>query len=105
MTHCLPDGPELVFRVNGQAVDADNSVFEWLPVADSAGGEIVGYEVIAGCEGADFLDYTAEVGPDVTRVTVSSEILSQGGKECKWEVLAIEAGGNQTISESEFEID
>ncbi|MCP4200993.1 MAG: hypothetical protein GY769_03575 [bacterium] len=105
LTHVLPDGPALVFPVDGQAVDPDNAVFEWQAVADPPGGEIVGYEVIAGCEGEDFVDYTAEVGADVNSVTISPEILDQGGTECKWEVLAIEAGGNQTISESEFEIE
>ena len=105
LNHRLPDGPVLVFPIDGEAVDPDDAVFEWEPVADPPGGEIVGYEIIAGCEDAEFVDYTAQVGSDVTSVTVSPEILNQGGEECKWEVLAIEAGGNQTISESEFEID
>jgi hypothetical protein len=48
----------------------------------------------------------ARVGPDVTSVTVSPEILDQeDADECKWEVLSVERSGNQTISETEFEIE
>ncbi len=99
-------GPVLVFPVDGEEVDPDDAVFSWLPVADPPGSEIVGYEVVVGCEEPGFVEYTAQVGPDVTSVTVSPEILDQeDADECKWEVLAIEASGNQTISESEFEIE
>ena len=105
LTHALPDGPVQVSPVDGEAVDPDNAVFDWEPVADPPGSEIVGYEVIVTCEDADFVDIVVQVGADVTSITASPEVLEQGGEECKWEVLAIEESGNQTISETEFTID
>lgn len=106
LTHRLPMGPILVSPVDGEEVDPDDAVFTWLPVPDPPGGEIVGYEIVIGCEEPDFLSYTAQVGPEVTSLTVSPEILDQeDADECKWEVLAIEGSGNQTLTESEFTID
>ena len=45
------------------------------------------------------------VGPTVDSLTVPPEFLEEGADECKWEVLAIERSGNQTISETEFGIE
>ncbi len=106
LTHALPDGPVLVSPIDGEAVDPDDAVFSWEAVDDPDGSEIVGYEIIGGCEEPGFVEFAAKVGPDVTSITVSPEILDQeGADECKWEVLAIEESGNQTLSESEFTID
>ncbi len=71
MTHALPDGPVLVSPTDGEGVDPEDAVFTWEAVADPAGSEIAGYEVVVGCEEPAFLDYVAQVGPDVTSVTVS----------------------------------
>ncbi len=106
LTHRLPEGPVLVFPIEGEEVDPDDAVFSWQASPDPPGSQIVGYEVIVGCEEPGFVDFAAKVGPDVTSVTVPPEVLDQdGAAECKWEVLAIEASGNQTLNESEFEID
>ncbi len=106
LTHALPAGPVLVFPIDGEEIDPEDAEFSWQPVADPPGSEIVGYEIVVGCEEPDFIEYVAQVGPDVTSVTVSPEILGQeDADECKWEVLAIEASGNQTLTESEFSIE
>ncbi len=63
---------------------------------------IVGYEVVVERETGSLRVFSAEVGPETTRVTVPPEFM-QPGTEYKFEVLAIEASGNQTISEREFE--
>ena len=106
LTHDFPEGPMLIFPIDGQEVDADNAVFEWAPVADPPGSEIVAYEVIVECEEPFLTKNTAIVGPDTTGFTVSPEFLNQDGlDECKWEVLAKEDSGNQTLSETEFSID
>ena len=90
----------------GELDDPEDAEFSWQLVADPQGSEIVGYEIVVGCEEPDFIEYVAQVGPDVTSVTVSPEILGQeDANECKWEVLAIEASGNQTLTESEFSIE
>ena len=46
--------------------------------------------------------FSADVGPETTSVTVAPEFMAPG-TEYKFEVLAIEASGNQTISKREFE--
>ena len=104
LTHALPGAPMLLFPVD-EAVDPDDAVFEWMLVADPPGSEIVSYEVIVECEEPDLQVFDVFVGPTVTNLTVSPEFLGQGGEECKWEVLAREESGNQTISEAEFEIE
>ncbi|MEE8367252.1 MAG: hypothetical protein V3S30_02955, partial [Thermoanaerobaculia bacterium] len=68
------------------------------------GSEIVGYEVIVICEEPEEREFTADVGPTAFSITVPPEFL-EGGEECKWEVLAIETSGNQTIAEAEFELE
>lgn len=106
LTHALPAGPVLVFPIDGEEIDPEDAEFSWQPVADPQSSEIVGYEIVVGCEEPDFIEYVAQVGPDVTSVTVSPEILGQeDADECKWEVLAIEASGNQTLTEAEFSIE
>lgn len=106
LTHDFPEGPMLITPVDGESIDPDNAVFMWEPVADPPGSEIVGYEVVVECEEPEFTKTTSRVGADVTSITVPPEVLGQkDADECKWEVLAIEESGNQTISEAEFEID
>ncbi len=106
LTHNLPDAPVQLSPIDGEAVDPDDAVFTWQAVADPPGSEIVGYELVIGCEASDFAEVVARVGPDVTSLTVPPEVLDQeDADECKWEVLAVEESGNQTISETEFSID
>ena len=105
LNHCIPDGPELIFPAEGDGVDPDDAVFTWGAVADPPGCEIVSYEVLVLCEEID-IELALTVNAGITSVTIPPEYLGQGsGEECKWEVLAREAGGNQTISETEFEVE
>jgi hypothetical protein len=106
LTHDLPAAPEQISPVDGEGVDPDDAVFSWGAVADPPGSEIVGYEVVIECEEPEFSKLTARVGAEVTSITVPPEMLGQeDADECKWEVLAVEDSGNQTISETEFSID
>ena len=106
LTHVLPGAPVLVFPVE-EGVDPEDAEFVWQAVADPAGSEIVRYIVIVVCETEDDeFEIEMEVNADTTSVTVAPEFLEQEDwEECKWEVLAREASGNQTISEAEFEVD
>lgn len=102
LTHALPAGPALVSPQEDQEdVDHENTVVEWILVADPAGSRIVGYEVIVEREEPSLLVFSADVGPTTTSVTVPPEFMLPG-TDYKYEVLAIEASGNQTISEREF---
>jgi hypothetical protein len=101
LTHAIPEGPILVSPEEGADVDPANVVVDWEPVPDPPGGSIVEYEVIV--ERADVLRvFDVHVPAAVTSVTVPPEFL-EDGRPYKFEVLAIEAGGNQTLSESAFE--
>jgi hypothetical protein len=78
-------------------------VISWLPVTHSIFGEplnIVGYEVIIENEIDTTFDVhlPASVG---TTLTVSPELLAPNS-DYIFEVLAIEEGGNQTITEGCF---
>jgi hypothetical protein len=102
LTHDLPDGPILVLPVeDDDEVDPENTVIEWQPVADPSGSEIVGYEVIVARESGGLRTLGVEVGPETTSVTVPPEFM-EADTDYKFEVLAREASGNQTISEREF---
>lgn len=106
LTHDFPEGPMLIFPIGGQEVDPENAVFMWAPVADPPGTEIETYEVIVECDEPFFTKTTAILGADATSFTVPPEFLNQDDlDECKWEVLAKEESGNQTIHEAEFSVD
>lgn len=120
LTHVLPALPEILAPVSATddppRVDADGLVIEWEPVTTRFLGpgsvEIVEYQVI--------LD---EVDPErdqpwvdggtrralvnlpasVTSLSVPSEFLVPGNSY-EFEILAIEASGNSTISVGEFDV-
>lgn len=100
LTHALPDAPVQIFPLEDDEVDPADAVFTWEEVDDPPGSEIEEYEVVVECEEPGS-EMKVNVPSDITQVTVPPEVL-QGQEECKWEVLAVEESGNQTISESEF---
>ena len=101
-THNIPAGPEIVMpQLPANDECAENVpmpvVIAWNDVTTSIEGkplDVVRYEVIVG---EDIFDVHLEG----TTVTVPSELLKPG-TEYAFEVLAIEAGGNQTITETCF---
>jgi hypothetical protein len=107
-THDIPAGPVLITPVPDPREDcADNVprpvVISWLPVTTSIFGDplnITGYEVIIENEIDTTFDVhlPASVG---TTLTVSPELLPPH-HDYIFEVLAIEEGGNQTITEGCF---
>jgi hypothetical protein len=103
LTHALPEGPELVAPLDGDdSVDPLDTVIEWNPVPDPPGSSIVGYQVLVLREQPSLLVFSADVGPNITSVTVPAEFMLPR-TAYKYEVLAIEESGNQTLSEAEFE--
>lgn len=101
-THNIPAGPEIVMpQLPANDECAENVpipvVIAWNDVTTSFEGkplDVVRYEVIVG---EDIFDVHLEG----TMVTVPAELLKPG-TEYEFEVLAIEAGGNQTITETCF---
>jgi hypothetical protein len=97
LTHNLPDGPEIVSPLEGDVVELNNTVIRWNAVTTPAGIKIAGYQVIVErLDGTRAFD--VKLPATATAVTVPPEFL-EPSTQYKFEVLAIEAGGNQTISE------
>jgi len=116
LTHDLPCGPEVTSPGDGDTLDPNSAVvIEWEAVtnkidtasatgecSDSTDIEIIAYEVIVELEGAEPQQKLDIFLPaDATQVTVPAELIVPGG-EYKFEVLAIEESGNQTITEGIF---
>jgi hypothetical protein len=115
LTHDIPAEPEILMPAPPEDEDecttgvfVDSVVIEWAPVETDIWGEseieIEGYQVIVEAEDEDGPDrhFSVTVPADTTMVTVPEEVLA-AGMEFKFEILAIEESGNQTITESCFE--
>ncbi len=109
LTHVIPAGAEIVSPLSSNdelpVVDPDNFVVEWEQVEETIDGsddiEIVGYQVIV--EQVEPLRvYSVHLPASATSVSVPPEFFEQTDTIHKFEVLAIEAGGNQTITSGEF---
>ncbi len=91
----------------------DDEGWDWLIVFDpkwrtvlrvrgsGSVGEIVGYQVIVEQEDPLLRVFSADVPPDVTSIVIPASFMLPGA-DYKYEVLAIEESGNQTLSESAF---
>lgn len=117
LTHVLPALPEIISPVSAGAdppvVDPNNLVIEWAPVTTRFIGdgpvEIIEYQVILDPVDEREIPWVdgvtrrglINVPGTVTSLTVPPEYLLRGA-EYEFEVLAIEASGNSTISVGEF---
>jgi hypothetical protein len=112
LTHAIPAGPEIVTPAEASVVDPRAAVVDWEPVTETIAGDpvdIVGYELIVekdvdqpGLPGFSKTLLSIHVPAEVTSLTIPPEFL-QPATAYKFEVLALEVGGNQTITESSFE--
>ena len=100
LTHDIPNGPDLVAPEDGARVDASNVVIRWREGAQPAGVDITGYQVVVTRE-RPLRVIEVDLPGSVHRLTVPSEFL-QSNTKYKFEVLAIDAGGNQTLTERSF---
>jgi hypothetical protein len=110
LTHDIPAGPVLLSPAEGATVPSSNLVMSWAPVTQTITGKsvtIVAYQLIVEKDEEPHPHAIAKramsiyVSPLVTSMTVPNEFL-ESGTLYKWEVLAIEESGNQTLSSSEF---
>lgn len=110
LTHRIPAGPELLSPAEGETVSANDLVMSWSPVTETIDGQpvtIIRYQLIVEKDEPPHPHAIGKIGlsvyvpASVTSVTVPPEIL-EPGTPYKWEVLAIEESGNQTLSSSEF---
>lgn len=107
LTHDLPDGPVLVSpRENQGPQRPDDTTVVWRPVPPANGSPIIGYQVLVvrpdtGIRALPKVILDVMMPPTVTRMKVPPGFLVPGAKY-EWEVLAIEVGGNQTLSSNAF---
>ncbi|MGH2827579.1 MAG: hypothetical protein ACRDKF_11470 [Actinomycetota bacterium] len=100
LSHDIPKGPTIIRPQEDSKVSGKVKV-RWEPVSEPPGIEIVSYQVIV--EREDPLRvFRVDLPPDATAVKVPAAFI-ETGVEYKAEVVAIEAGGNQTLSEVAFE--
>ena len=85
----------------GAEVDPDHAVISWDPVTEPAGIEIAGYRVSVE-RGDRGRSLSLELPPETTSVQVPPDFL-EPGTDYLFQVFAIEAGGNQTITEGVFD--
>jgi Fibronectin type III domain len=102
LSHAFPEGPTILSPEEESAVAPGELVVRWDPVTEPAGIELVGYQIIVVREDEDPLrTLEADLPPTATEMSVPAEFL-EAGTEYKVEVVAIEASGNQTLSEITF---
>jgi hypothetical protein len=109
LKHNIPDGPVIVSPAEGGPALNPNApvVIDWDPVTNSFPGtalpvNVVAYQVIVErVKPQPLRVFSVDLTATVTQVTVPLEFL-QGNAEYAFEVLAIEASGNQTISHGAF---
>jgi hypothetical protein len=102
LTHAIPDGPEIVSPAAGAAVARDDAVARWKRVSTPAGIDVVGYRAIVTRE-EPLRVFSVDLPASARRVRVPAEFL-ESRTEYKLEVQAIEASGNQTLTEVAFRV-
>ena len=111
LTHNIPAGPVLLSPAAGAVVPAGSLVVSWSPVTETITGrdvKIIAYQLIIERDVEPHPHMIGKFGlsmylaPTVTTMTVPSGFL-EPSTSYKWEVLAIEESGNQTLSSGEFE--
>ena len=107
LTHDLPAGPRLVSPIEGAGPqDPACTVLRWRRVPPPNGSPIIGYQVLVvepdtGMTALPNVTLDIMLPPTARRLEVPPGFL-QPDTEYEWEVLAIEEGGNQTLSSSTF---
>jgi hypothetical protein len=108
LAHNIPAGPSVVSPEEGAALDANSPVvIDWDTVTSPFPGTtlpvtVSGYQVIVErVQPQPLLAFSVFLPATVTEVTVPAQFI-EANAEYKFEVLAIEQSGNQTITESSF---
>ena len=109
LTHVIPEGPSIITPASTTddppVVDPANFVIAWEPVTEtitvSEDLQIAGYQVIVE-QVEPRRVYSVDLPASTHSVMVPPEFFAQRDTLHKFEVLAIESGGNQTITEGEF---
>ena len=110
LTHDIPAGPKLVAPAEGARVATRGIVARWKPVTETITGDpvtIIAYQLIVEKDVEPHPHMIGKLGlsiyvpRSVTSLAIPDGFL-QPRTEYKWEVLAIERSGNQTLSSGSF---
>lgn len=107
LTHRIPAGPKLVSPLPIHGLQRpDETTVTWKPVPAPNGTAIIGYQVLVvrsdtGIRSMPKVTLDVTMPPSATSMRVPPGFLRPGSLY-EWEVLAIERGGNQTLSSSTF---
>ena len=111
LTHDIPAGPVLTAPAEDATVPTTGLVVSWEPVTQTITGDsvtITSYQLIIEKDEAPPPNSIGKRGlsmylpPTVTSMTIPDEFL-EPATPYLWEVLAIEASGNQTLSSGAFQ--
>ncbi|MGH9119886.1 MAG: hypothetical protein ACRD0A_19040 [Acidimicrobiales bacterium] len=106
MRHAVSDGPQILSPPPDAIVDSGDLVVAWAPDASSAGVDVVAYQVLVVADepalGNPTRMFDVMLPGTATRFPVPAEFLLPG--PYKTEVLAIDRGGNQTLTEVPFTV-
>jgi hypothetical protein len=111
LTHDIPAGPALLTPAQGATVPTTGLVASWGAVSETITGDpvtIIAYQLIIEKDVAPHPHMIGKLGLSIYMpATVTSIDVPDGflepGTAYKWEVLAIEESGNQTLSSGEFQ--
>jgi hypothetical protein len=101
LTHDFPGGPKILSPTADSSVRRDKVVVRWAPAATPAGIDIDTYQVLVVQEEPFLRVFSADLPATATKLSIPAAFV-QPRTEYKVEVLAIEAGGNQTLTELSF---
>jgi len=105
-THQVPDAPDIVTPEDESVLAPNQLVVSWHPVTTPQSVKVVAYQVLVVADepskGNPTRVLDVMLPADATRFPVPAEFLQPGGY--KTEVLAIEDGGNQTLTEVAFTV-
>jgi hypothetical protein len=100
-THNVPDAPKINDPKEDFSYGRDNLAVRWDRVTTPSGIQIAGYQVVVVQDKSN-RTFQADVPAGQTSIEVPSEFLRKGSYV--GEVLAVERGGNQTLSSVAFAI-
>jgi hypothetical protein len=108
LSHSIPAGPRIVAPAEGATLPGTAPLaIDWDPVTQPYPGTaqpvtVTAYQVIVErVKPKPLIAFNVTLPATVTRITVPAEFV-QANADYKFEVLAIEQGGNQTITEGSF---
>lgn len=113
LSHAIPAGPVLTAPAEDAVVPMGPITVSWEPVTETITGasvEIVAYQLVIEKDAAPHPHMIGKFGlqmylpPTTTSVELPAGVLEPGSAYA-WEVLAIEASGNQTLSSSAFSVE